>query len=101
VIVGPSVNRYGGDLDFQTFAVGTRQRIPRRARLQMDGQEQVVTLPLIPWRRHRISGEQRQDQHSQYLQADNRKQWRQVDAGNGGYKMPDRSQQWVGKTVKQ
>ena len=67
----------------------------------MDRQEQVVTLPLIPARRHRLSGEQRQEKHSQYLQTDNRKQGREVDTGNGRDKMPDWPQQWAGKAVKQ
>lgn len=101
MIVGPAINRYGGDLDFQAFAVSACQRIPCRSRLQMDGQDQVITLPVIPGRRHRVSGEQRQDQHSQYLQADYRKQGREVDTGYGRDKMPDRPQQWAGKTVKQ
>jgi hypothetical protein len=101
MVVGLAINRCGGDLDFQAVAVIACQCILRRTRLQVDCQDQVVALPVIPGRCHRVSGKQRQEKHSQYLQADNRKQGSKVDSSYGRNKMPDRPQQRAGKTVQQ
>ena len=101
MVVGLAINRCGGNPDFQAVAMSACQCIVRRSRLQVDFQNQVIAFPVIPRRRHRVSGQQRKDKHSQYLQAYNRKQGRQVDSGYGRNNMPDRPQHRTGKTVQQ
>ncbi len=62
-----------GDPDFQAFAIGAIEGVPGGLRLNVDGEYQVFTIPLIPGGRHNLLTKQRRDQHLQDLQADKRK----------------------------
>lgn len=57
MVVCTAVHRCRGDLDFQPFAVNARQRVLSRAWLQVDCQNEVIALPVIPGLRHRYSKE--------------------------------------------
>jgi hypothetical protein len=95
VFIGPAVNGYRGDLDLQAVCVDACQRVVGRAGLQMDGEDQIITIPMIPGMRHRSSEEQGHEQHPQHLQGDERKQGREVNAGYRGDDMPDWPQQGI------
>ena len=57
MVVCAAVHRCRGDLDFQPLAVNARQRVLSLAWLQVDFQNEVIALPVIPGFWHRYSKE--------------------------------------------
>ena len=57
MVVSAAVHGCRGDLDFQPLAVNAGQCVLSRAWLQVDCQNEVIALPVIPGLRHRFSKE--------------------------------------------
>jgi hypothetical protein len=52
VVVCLAINGRGGQPDFQAVPVCPVKRIGRSPGLDMDGQHQIFTVPMVPLRRH-------------------------------------------------
>jgi hypothetical protein len=70
VFIRLAIHGRSAEPDFQAFAIGAIQGVAGGLRLNMDGQNQVFTIPLIPGGRHNLLTKQRYKQHLQDLQAD-------------------------------
>ena len=104
MVVGFVVYRWGGDANFEVITVQANDFVTPCPWLDVNGKEQILTIPLIPGlefgHRPDRSGRQRHEQGyhqpAQYLKSQNCHQRRQIKPRYRGQKSARRPQDWFG-----